>query len=104
MGKKSKPARPEKRPRDHEDDEFEPEDKEAKQVRARDPLTARMPLFAEASLTCVVQAKIEEEQKQIPQTDSRGWVNKQRTLVFCSRGVSYRARHLMLDVCGCLEI
>ena len=26
------------------------------------------------------------------------WINRQRTLVFSSRGVSYRARHLMDDV------
>ena len=41
---------------------------------------------------------MEEEGLSLPETDSRHWVNKQRTLVFCSRGVSYRARHLMLDV------
>ncbi len=29
---------------------------------------------------------------------SPNWVNRQRTLVFCSRGISYRARHLMSDV------
>lgn len=27
------------------------------------------------------------------------YTNKQRTLVFSTRGVSYRARHLMNDVC-----
>ncbi|XP_022807875.1 ribosome biogenesis protein BRX1 homolog [Stylophora pistillata] len=26
------------------------------------------------------------------------WTNKQRVLVFCSRGISHRARHLMLDI------
>ena len=26
------------------------------------------------------------------------WTNRQRTLVMCSRGVSYRARHLMDDL------
>ena len=29
---------------------------------------------------------------------SSRWTNRQRTLVFSSRGVSYRARHLMTDV------
>lgn len=28
------------------------------------------------------------------------WNNRQRTLIFSSRGVSYRARHLMTDVGG----
>eukprot|EP00042_Codosiga_hollandica_P036895 m.286309 g.286309 ORF g.286309 m.286309 type:complete len:315 (-) comp54986_c0_seq5:200-1144(-) len=31
-------------------------------------------------------------------SDSSSWLNRQRTLIFCSRGVSYRARHLMLDL------
>jgi len=42
------------------------------------------------------QGKFEAD--DIQQSDSRNWVNKQRTLVFCSRGVSYRARHLMMDL------
>ncbi len=33
-----------------------------------------------------------------PKHDNTKWVNRQRTLVFSSRGISYRVRHVLEDV------
>jgi len=29
---------------------------------------------------------------------SKNWVNKQRTLIFCSRGINAQGRYLMIDI------
>ncbi|XP_047123157.1 ribosome biogenesis protein BRX1 homolog isoform X1 [Hydra vulgaris] len=32
------------------------------------------------------------------ENDNMKWINKERVLVFCQRGINFRARHLMLDL------
>ncbi|CAH1243891.1 BRIX1 [Branchiostoma lanceolatum] len=67
-----KPAEtPEENPEESEDDDSEEEEQEAPA-----PVTREDPLPLHGGK----------------------WTNKQRCLVFCSRGVSYRARHLMNDL------
>lgn len=39
-----------------------------------------------------------EDGKIIKEKDKPKWINKQRVLVFCQRGINFRARHLMLDL------
>ncbi len=54
---------------------------------------SKAPVAAEGS-----DAEEAEEDGEQVLSKSPGWINRQRTLIFCSRGVSYRVRHLMTDV------
>eukprot|EP00794_Sanderia_malayensis_P008171 gene8171-9047_t len=39
-----------------------------------------------------------DSEAEVSKAKSKKWTNKQRVLVFCQRGISHRARHLMLDL------
>lgn len=66
---------------------------------------------AEKQAKAAEEPSVEEDTSVLASVDDAGsavigrqlasprWKNRQRTLVFSSRGVSYRARHLMTDVC-----
>jgi len=51
-----------------------------------------------------IAKKISDETKEVNKVDINNgksktkWTNKQRVLVFCQRGINFRARHLMLDL------
>lgn len=52
-----------------------------------------MPKKRKREVTSEADATVE-----VPTKKQKKWKNKERVLVFCSRGVTYRARHLMNDL------
>uniref|UniRef100_A0A7N5P6G3 Ribosome biogenesis protein BRX1 homolog n=1 Tax=Ailuropoda melanoleuca TaxID=9646 RepID=A0A7N5P6G3_AILME len=68
-------------------------------VQAKKPKRNEKDAKQPAKLRDIVEEAEEEERDRIPGPVSKGkWKNKERILIFSSRGINFRTRHLMQDL------